>query len=168
MSAIASAESSSGKGALPQDCELNIASIIDCLTVLITYLLAVASFISIAAVEAQVESKAPTISNPSDPPPLISIRLMPDKRIEVSTEVSGQAPEKQTIPSLPDGGWNFLGVTQNLEAAKQKYSMLKFISFSADNSIEYLDIVKTVETIKSILPVEFANEGNLWPSPPSL
>src|SRR4051812_14599722 len=81
MSAI-----SSGSG---QDIDLNIAPIIDCFTVLITYLLVSASFLSLAVLEVGVAASgdmAPPVEvplKPVDPPLSLSVMMKQQGGFEV-------------------------------------------------------------------------------------
>ncbi|MGZ3709823.1 MAG: biopolymer transporter ExbD, partial [Bdellovibrionota bacterium] len=76
-----SAGVSSGKGS--QDFELNIASIIDCFTVLITFLLASASFLSIGIFDAGVAAGAAESKDSKPPSVQILVELQPDHRLSV-------------------------------------------------------------------------------------
>ena len=61
-----------------QDFEINLAPIIDCFTVLITYLLVSASFLSLAVFDVEVAINQPTLKTENAPltPPPISLALL--------------------------------------------------------------------------------------------
>src|SRR5580698_2220639 len=86
---------SAGAGDSGQDVELNLAPIIDCFTVLITYLLVTASFLSLAALDVGVSATGTGTPPPADsaPPPMVmSLEAMAngDIKINVRGGVTGK------------------------------------------------------------------------------
>lgn len=146
-----------GGGANSQDVELNLASIIDCFTVLIAFMLASASFLSIGILDAGIAAAgaAPTTAGP--PSINVTIELSADHAMTV--KLSGKATSSQTLKALPgtgaskDGAWDYAALTEALGSTKAKYADLAAVTLTADNATEYKDVVKTMETIRKTIPV---------------
>jgi biopolymer transport protein ExbD len=134
------------------DFELNIASIIDCFTVLITYLLVSASFISLGvldvtvAVPAMAQESAPN----NEPPKLtVNIELATGEQLVVRT--TGAETKDYPIPAR-NGAWDFEAMTGYLKELKGRYPAFDSAMVSADDRIEYKDVVKTVQAARETLP----------------
>jgi biopolymer transport protein ExbD len=139
----------SGKGGT-QDFELNLASIIDCMTVLITFLLASASFLSIGILDAGIAAGGKDAS-PSTPPPItITVELASASMLNI--KVAGKLT--QTIPlTAAAGAWNFDGLTEQLAALKAKFPEVTAVTVNAaDENVEYKDVVKAMEVARRTLP----------------
>src|SRR6185295_7831760 len=85
-----------------QDFELNIASVIDCFTVLITYLLVSASFISISALDIDVAGAGDA---PQSEPPPISIAVQLESNRSLVIKVTGAERDQWQVESK-DGTWD--------------------------------------------------------------
>lgn len=134
------------------DFELNIASIIDCFTVLITYLLVSASFISLGILDitVAVPASAEEHAHDIDPPKLIvTIALQIDNSLIVHT--SGVETKNFPIPAL-EGNWDFEKLAQTLVNLKKKYPKLEAAMVTADDRVTYKEIVKTVVHAQKTLP----------------
>ena len=78
-------------GGSSQEVELNLAPIIDCFTVLITYLLVTASFLTFAAVDVSISANNPSkqeTPSPEDTHPLV-MTLDLDAENQILLRVSG-------------------------------------------------------------------------------
>src|ERR1700761_7357159 len=96
-------EGGGSRGSQSQDFELNLASIIDCFTVLIAFMLASTAFISIGILDAGVAAAGATATDNSPPPPInISLELGKDKG--VALKVTGKTTINETI-AAKDGNW---------------------------------------------------------------
>src|SRR5579872_5936203 len=87
-----------------QDVDLNLAPIIDCFTVLITYLLVTASFLTLSAVDVSVSATgaaAPATPDNSPPPLVMSIELKAGGQMDI--EIRGGADSKKFNYSIPSG-----------------------------------------------------------------
>jgi biopolymer transport protein ExbD len=139
------------RGSQSQDFELNLASIIDCFTVLIAFMLASTAFISIGILDAGVAAAGATAADNSPPPPVnISLELGKDKGIAL--KVTGKATTNQTIIAK-DGSWNMNEMTDKLQALHQQWPTVNAITLTADNSVEYKDVVLTMENVRKTIPV---------------
>src|ERR1700722_17864850 len=98
---------SKGSHAGEMDFELNLASIIDCFTVLITYLLVSASFITLGVLDVTVAVPAmaqETAKNDEPPKLIVSIELGADQLLEIRT--TGVETKNYRVPAK-DGAWDF-------------------------------------------------------------
>ena len=135
-----------------QDFELNIASIIDCFTVLITYLLVSASFITIGVLDVNVAPSSPSVTLPSEAskaPLTIFVNLRATKGIQL--RVDGASEPLIAFPPK-DGDWDFTSLSDQILGLKQKYPELASATLNAADDIEYREVVKAVETIRKNVP----------------
>jgi biopolymer transport protein ExbD len=127
------------------DFELNLASIIDCFTVLITYLLVSASFLAIGMLDVSVAAQG-TPQNappPNEPPPLVvSLELAAAQTLKIHT--SGAETQEYPLPPA-NGAYDLAGMTAQLKKFKEKYPKLDSAMVTADDAVEYREVVKTIE-----------------------
>src|SRR5690349_10579471 len=88
-----------------QDLELNLASIIDCFTVLITYLLVSASFIALGSFDVAV-AKPPSDSIQQEEKPEVSLAIEMEPNRDLKLKLSGAERASFVIPAK-DGFWDF-------------------------------------------------------------
>lgn len=140
----------SGEG---QDFELNLAPIIDCFTVLITYMLVSASFISIDMLEVSVAASTPpsetTPPPPTDPTTSVSAMLMGDGR--VLFEITGK--DQPTHLEALSGDIIMRG-----EEIRKRWPTVKEINVKAEPGVQYKQIIKTVEDLKKPFVKVFLGE----------
>jgi biopolymer transport protein ExbD len=134
-----------------QDFDINLAPIIDCLTVLIAFMLASASFLSIGILDAGVAASGATSTENATPPPVnIAIELGADHGFTV--KVTGKS--HSTIPIAKNGSeWNFDELVHNLKSLKAQWPTVNAVTLSADNAVEYQNVVKSMEIIRQTMPV---------------
>jgi biopolymer transport protein ExbD len=142
-----------GHGGGGLDFELNLAPIIDCFTVLITFMLASASFLSIGILDAGIAAAGASAATTQAPPPVtLSVELKHDFTIQV--KVSGKENRTQTLPALAekDGGWNYAQLTAQLAELKGRYPAVQAATLSAENKVEYKHVVKSMEVVRKAMP----------------
>lgn len=132
-----------------QEVDLNLAPIIDCFTVLITYLLVSASFIALSVFDVDVATP-PGASSPDQPKVVIAVEMEQNRDLRI--RVSGGTDAGVYMIAAKDGLWDFDMLTAKLEGLKTKYPELKSALLGADATMEYKEVVKTVETMKKTLP----------------
>jgi biopolymer transport protein ExbD len=139
------------RGAESQDFELNIASIIDCFTVLIAFMLASTAFISIGILDAGVAAAGATAADNSAPPPVnISLELTKDKGMMI--KVAGKTNATHTV-AAKDGTWNITEMNEKLKGLHQQWPTVNAITLTADNAVEYKDVVQTMDSVRKTIPV---------------
>ena len=134
-----------------QDFELNLASIIDCFTVLITFMLASASFLSIGIMDAGIAAGAP--STTGIPPAVqVSIELKPDHAMQiVVTGHSAKVGSKQTLLAKSDT-WDYEGMAHLLQGYKSQWPDLNGATLIAENTVQYQDVVRAMDQTRKVLP----------------
>jgi biopolymer transport protein ExbD len=143
-----SMESGSSKGG-SQDFDLNLAPIIDCLTVLIAFMLASASFLAIGILDAGVSAAGDTATTATPPPIAVEIQLSANHSMTI--KVTGKA--NTTTPITATGtDYNYDFMNQNLAGLKAKWPEFNAVTLLADNTVEYKDVVKTMESLKKTMP----------------
>lgn len=128
--------------------DINLAPVIDCLTVLIVYTMVSASFLSLGVFGATVPSES--MSTVVSPPTIqVQVNLTRNHTIEVTT--SGQERGKVTLP--PQGSeWDLNGLGEKLAQLKSRFSSLNTVTVIAYSGIEYRDVVRVIERSKRSLP----------------
>jgi biopolymer transport protein ExbD len=138
--------------------ELNLAPIIDCFTVLITYLLVSAAFISVSAFEVGVAAvgQGESSTKPTGPPPYsFSIRL--SNQGALALQLSGGAEKlslKETIESTGKD-WDLEKLKRVLTDFKKKYPKLEEVNLNAEAGVIYKDLVRIIESIKPVFAKVF-------------
>lgn len=141
--------SGAGHGATSQDFELNLASIIDCFTVLIAFMLASASFIAVGIIDAGVSAAGTTSTGAEAPAVMVSMELRADHSIEL--KFSGQLTRQEIL--APVGGkWDHDGLTARLKDVATRFPTVKSATLSAENTVAYQDVVQSMEVTRKSLP----------------
>ncbi|MGZ3797137.1 MAG: ExbD/TolR family protein [Pseudobdellovibrionaceae bacterium] len=147
-----------------QEVELNLAPIIDCFTVLITYLLVTASFLTFAAVDVEVSathpSKQETPPPQNDKPPL-TMTLDLDAENQIFLKVSGGDLKKEYEVKLPpkDGKWDEESLEKNLLNITGRWAAIKELSVSAAPTVKYKELVNVINSTQKTLPKVFISGG---------
>lgn len=138
-------------GGNSQDFELNLASIIDCFTVLIAFMLASAAFLSIGILDAGVAAAGAQAQSGTPPSVNVTVELGTGQKLLI--KLSGKVTSNKDIPPSAAGKPNYEAMTQALASTKSSYSDVNAVTLTADNSIEYKDVVKAMEEIRKTIPV---------------
>lgn len=138
-----------------EDFELNIAPIIDCFTVLIAYLLLSASFISIGIfdVGVSVPSDA-SLSTNEDTQASLTVELSKNKETLIRLTGAG-LDEVVKIPVAIDGERDFEKMAKGVSEIRRRLASLKDVTVTADNPVQYREVVKAVESLKKSVPKVF-------------
>ena len=149
-----------------QEVELNLAPIIDCFTVLITYLLVTASFLTLTAVDVSVSATNDS-STPTTPPPVTDEKplfMTMDLAAtgELFLKVSGgdlKTDYKVTVAGK-DGVWNKEVLNATLDKIRNRWSKLSEVSLNAAPEVRYKEVVNLInETQKTMPKVYIAGGG---------
>jgi biopolymer transport protein ExbD len=133
-----------------QDFELNLASIIDCFTVLIAFMLASASFLSIGILDAGVAA-AGAQASPGTPPP-VNIAVEIGAGSKLTLKVTGKTSSTQAMPAA-QGKADYEGLARSLASLHAKYPDVNALTLTAENSVEYSEVVKAMDEIRKTIPV---------------
>jgi biopolymer transport protein ExbD len=139
-----------------QDVDLNLAPIIDCFTVLITYLLVTASFLTLSAVDVSVSASGtgapPAVADNKPPPWAMSIELKNSYEMEILVK-GGPKSEKFTYKiDQTAGTWNFEQLTARLRDIQKRWPSLGEASVTAHPTVIYKDIVNVLHEIQTTMP----------------
>lgn len=138
-----------GSGSDSQEIELNIASIIDCFTVLITFMLASASFLSIGILDAGIAAGAASPTNSQPPAVSITIELKANQVMQV--KLSGKSTQSHTL-NAKSGAWDEEGLKGRLTEIKSQWPDVGAVTVSAESAVMYKDVVKTMEITRKTHP----------------
>lgn len=139
--------SPSGKGS--QEVDLNLAPIIDCLTVLVTFLLASASFLSVGVLDAGVG--APAEKSATETPPSLILQAEIDDHHEVTLKLSGKSTQTLKVPAKGNQ-LDYLNLKSELSNLKQKWPELQSLILSAAEEVPYQDLIQTMDEVRGIIP----------------
>lgn len=123
---------------------MNIASIIDCFTVVITYLLVSASFISLGVLDTSSADGSVSMEQSKKEILELTIHMSEDRQLMLNT--SGTQKSQIAIPAL-NGSWDFTTMNNYLQDYKNKFN-LQAANLSAANAVEYKDVVRGLERIR--------------------
>lgn len=154
---------SAGSSGSDQEFELNLAPIIDCFTVLITYLLVSASFLTLGSLDVTLPSVADAeqdqtveAAKAEEPGLNLRIHLRKGGTIEFGLSGKGGDTEQEVIASVPgaasSGTWNFERLAKKVEAVKAGNRVPAGVVFSADREVRYKEVVQAVEIARSSFP----------------
>jgi biopolymer transport protein ExbD len=138
-----------------QDFDLNLAPIIDMFTVLITYLLVSASFITLGAYDVGIATSAPSSAkqvSPAEVPVQVTVDL--DARQKMTIRVTGGPSNVNIVYPLPAvrGDWNLGAAAEKLAELKRRYPGFKDATMSAAPAVVYKDIVEVIEKLRKVVP----------------
>lgn len=144
-------------GGSNQDFELNIAPIIDCFTVLITYLLVSASFLTLNILDIGVAASgvAPTPAETQPQAPPVSFAITLDAQRVITLKVTGGPRNldlSYPVPGGPNGAWNIAGAVAKVSEAMRYWPDVREISVTADPTIRYREIIHLLDPLKKLMP----------------
>lgn len=131
------------------DFELNLAPIIDCLVVLITFTMISASFLSISVFDAGFAG--PIDPNDKTPPPPVNITVELRAAGDFDVKVSGQIHMSKRIP-MANGERDYLGLSNELKSLKARWPKVTGVSVEADDLVPYKNIVRAMDSAKESFP----------------
>lgn len=153
---------SSGDGG-GQDFDLNLAPIIDCFTVLITYMLVSASFLSIGVLEVGVAA-----SGNGDAKALVATEALPTLIIEVKKgnilglKLTGGAKnvkEERMTSAVRGNQFDTSALAVFLDKSKRDFPALNEAVVQVDKGVEYRDLIKVVELLKKGIAKVYLGAG---------
>jgi biopolymer transport protein ExbD len=129
------------------DFELNLASVIDCLVVLIAFVLVSTSFFSIGVLEGEVAASSGQASADSEPGMVVALKR--NHSIEVT--VGGSRSHAYVI--RPDGSdWDFDALADRLALIKGQQPKVSSAVLVAENGVTYRDVIKSMELTRLAVP----------------
>lgn len=137
-------------GGNSQDFELNLASIIDCFTVLIAFMLASAAFLSIGILDAGVAAAGAQAAPGT--PPAVNVTVELGMAGKLSVKLSGKTTSNTTLEAAA-GKADYESLSRSLASVHSKYADVNAVTLTADNNVEYKDVVKAMEQIRKTIPV---------------
>jgi len=146
-------------GGQNQDFDINLAPIIDCFTVLITFLLASASFLAIGIFDTSVAVPGASSDKTATVSVRVDVELLPN--LEIYFKLSGAPPVKgkgQTGGNYTKklaaigGKWNTKQLLEEIAAVQTKFPGTTSMVLTAGDDIEYEHVVKIMETMRTKVP----------------
>jgi len=128
--------------------ELNLAPLIDCFTVLLTYLLVSTSFVSLGVLDAGILVSEPSAQG--DSTARFEVELQATGQIFV--RVTGPSPRAAIVPAIDGLSWDTVALRETIEDLRRQVLNLREIAVSADSDVPYAAVVRAIETLKRSLP----------------
>jgi biopolymer transport protein ExbD len=138
--------SGDGKGG---DVDLNLAPIIDCFTVLIIFLLASASFLSIGILS--VSAALPGQGASQEKPPSITVEVELTTKNDVKIHVTGKTKVDRSIASKA-GEINTTDLMREVEGLQAQWPDTKGLILSAEDEVPYSQVVRVMELARVKFP----------------
>jgi biopolymer transport protein ExbD len=157
------------KREIEQDCDINLASIVDCFTVLITYLLAAGSFISLGMIPAEtlVERAPSSVEQPAEtqsvPPPeapkvTVTVEVQAGNKVRFSVWTGNEAVtqdfEVKTGTDALTGNQKIKDYVQNL---KNQHVDVKNAVVASDPGVTYGEFISVADLVRSGFKILLAN-----------
>lgn len=125
------------------DFDLNLAPIIDAFVVLIAFMLASASFLSISIFDAGF-TPAEALGDPSPPPITLTLNIK-DKDGGYEVIVKGKTNNTTKYSTPEEAG-------KALEEIKAQYPTVDSVVLTADDGVTYEGVVKVMEKVRPVMP----------------
>lgn len=127
------------------DFDLNLVPIIDCFTVLVTFLLVSTAFISVGILDAGIAGPITQATpDPSEVPPIqISVEVLDSKSLQIKVE----GKEKSFVRAQ-----DIAAMTQNLQNIKKRWPKTDILILSAQDGVPYKDLIFVMEEIRKTIP----------------
>ncbi len=140
----------SAGGGSSQDFDINLAPIIDCFTVLVTFLLASSAFISIGLIEAGVSAGGVQQAGQKEPPPMaLTVQLKPGHELEIRT--AGKISRTILLASK-ESDYDYERLNTELAGLKKQFPTVEGATLLGSESVEYGDVVGGMEQIRRVYP----------------
>lgn len=137
-----------------QDVDLNLAPIIDCFTVLITYLLVSASMISLTVYDIGVSANGESVAQtqPQVPPLSLEVEIANAKNLAIRLSGGPQNLNlKYVIDPTKEGQSDLDSLGYKIEEIKKNWQDITEVSVTADEKISYKEIVGLIEKLKKTI-----------------
>jgi biopolymer transport protein ExbD len=131
------------------DFEVNIVPIVDCLTILVTFLLAAGVYYSIAMLDVKVSAGGK--STESKPPAAINVTISLDNGHNVLLNVGGKESQRLNIKGT-SGKPDLSTLSRNLASLQQKYPDVKTTTLTAHREVAYQELISVMEAIRTTHP----------------
>jgi len=142
-------DTGSPHGGRSQDFDINLAPIIDCFTVLISFMLISASFLAIGVFDANLATEGPPAAN--TPPPSLRVDVQLNPKMAIQLKVAGKTKMDLAIPATGED-WDLKALTAEIQKLKEQWPDTKSAVLNAADDVEYKHIVRVMETLKTQLP----------------
>jgi len=145
------------------DVKINLAAIIDCLVVILTYLLVSGSFIALGALDTNFkpENAASLADDQQDPgdkkteTAAVVLQMYGDRSFTIY--LSDKRDTQERFVSL-NNIWDFDSMKDKLQAIQQTRPEVKMININAYSELEYYNLVSAIELAKQNFPKVWMGE----------
>ena len=121
---------------------LNIIPILDCLTILVTYMLAAGVYISVAVLNVGVASGAKSLDDSEPPPVAVEVKLRGNRSMLL--QISGRVTKSIRIKTK-NNKWDHQALAEELGGIKKRWPKVESLTLIAQKNVPYEDIVKTMD-----------------------
>ena len=108
-----------------------------------------ASFLSIGILDAGIAATGATSTNAT--PPAVSVTVELKKDLSYRVKLSGKENRSVAV-AAKDGTPDYDAMAAHLATMKQKWPVLSGATLSAENEVEYSNVVRSIEATRKQLP----------------
>ena len=132
------------------DFEVNIVPIVDCLTILIIFMLASGVYVSLGMLDVKVsEMKTGPVASDKESPVTLVLTMAPDRSMVL--EASGKSFKKVIIRARAEN-WNFPELKSELAMFRRLHPSLETVSVEPEGEVAYQDVVQAMEVSRQTHP----------------
>ncbi|MGE0616282.1 MAG: ExbD/TolR family protein [Bacteriovoracia bacterium] len=139
-----------GQSGSKLDFEINIVPIVDCLTILVTFILASGLYISIGILNVNVSSAVGATSSESEDPVKISVQMSMNH--DLSIKLTGSGAQNEIRVGSVNNQWNFDRLKSELKKVQSAWPKVKTATLVSARDVAYQDVVKTMEATRNTHP----------------
>lgn len=131
------------KGSGKTDFEINIVPIVDCLTILVTFMLAAGAYYSLAMLDIKVSGSAASVEDPAHPPVDLTVELKPNQNLIL--KISGEVSRRVEVRTAED-------LVRELGGIHEKWPEVNAVTLIANKEVPYQNVVAVLESIRRSHP----------------
>jgi biopolymer transport protein TolR len=139
----------SGVGKKSTDFEVNIVPIVDCLTILVTFMLAAGVYYSVAMLDVKVSAGGKSVE--AKAPVAVSVSVKLDQALNVTLDIGGKESRHVPIAAIK-GRPDLPTLSRNLASLKEKYPDVNMTTLVAHREVEYQQVISVMESIRASHP----------------
>lgn len=137
-----------GEGGDSADVELNLAPIIDCMTVLVAFLLLSASYVSVYVLDANLPPLVVASEEPVAPPNGITLSAMLKQTGELELKVSGAETSSELFRVDVGDDAAAERVRTRITEIKTKWPETKSLTLNGEDEVPYHEVVRVLEELR--------------------
>jgi biopolymer transport protein ExbD len=137
-----------GDGGDSGDVELNLAPIIDCMTVLVAFLLLSASYVSVFVLDANLPPLVVASESVTAPPKGITLSIKVKEPGTVELKSTGEENLVETLKLDPGDGAAAEALRARINELKARWPETQSLTLSGEDEVPYHEVVRVLEEVR--------------------